>query len=398
MPDFAYRAVTDRGRILRGVEQAGSAAVLEHQLSARGLFPLEVSPRPERTNRPRFRRKRADVVEAFRYLATLVDAGFPLDRALETVSRVVARSDVMTALQQVRAQVQAGAALADALAEQPRLFPPLAVGMIRAGERGGTLAPALDRLAEHLEGEEALRSELVAAMYYPMLVAIVGGVAMLVLVLYVLPRFVDVIGEAGAAIPRTTALLLHTSALAQQWWPLLVLGVIAAVVVGVSYRRSVMGRAKTDAFLLRLPVVGPLRQRLVAARLGRSLATLLDSGMPILPALDIAARALGDSAATEQVLRARQEVQAGVRLAPALGRGHGFPYLFLQMVEVGEESGRLAEMLARAATAAEGELRRGLERLVRLVEPALIVAFGAVAGFVALSLLQAIYGFRVDLF
>ena len=399
MPDFAYRVVTAGGRTLRGVQEAASAAALERALSARGLFPIEVSAASgRRSPRRRFRSRRADVVEAIRYLATLVDAGFPLDRALGTVVRVVARADVAQALRTVREQVRSGATLADSLAEQPRTFPRLAVGMTRAGERGGHLADALGSLADHLEREEGLRAQLVSAMLYPLLMIVVGGTAVLVLVLYVLPRFVSLLDEVGAALPRSTRLLLETSAFLGQWWPVLLLAAVAAAFLGTAYRRSAPGRAATDALLLRLPLVGPLRQRLVATRLGRSLATLLESGLPILPSLDVAADSLADTAAAREVLLAREEVRAGVPLAAALGRGRAFPYLFLQMVELGEEGGRLPEMLQRAATSAEAELQRGLERLLRLVEPAMIVAFGVVAGFVALSLLQAIYGVRVDVF
>ncbi|MEE9280667.1 MAG: type II secretion system F family protein [Myxococcota bacterium] len=354
---------------------------------------------PERRASPRgLRSRRADVVEAIRYLATLMSAGFPLDRALGTVARVVVRADVSGALRAVRERVRAGSELADALAERPRMFPRLAVGMTRAGERGGHLAEALERLAQHLEREERLRSQVVSAMLYPLLVMGVGGVAVLVLLLYVLPRFVGILDEVGAGLPLSTLLLLNAGAFLGRWWPALLLGAVLAALLVTSSRRSESGRARSDAVLARLPVLGPLRQRLAAARFGRSLSTLLDNGLPILPALDISASGLADAAAAAEVMRAREEVQAGVRLALALRRGRAFPYVFLQMVELGEESGQLAQMLERAATAAEQELERGLERLVRLVEPAMIVVFGAAAGFIALSLLQAVYGIRMDAF
>ncbi len=399
MPDFAYRAATPAGRTLRGVEEAASTAALESTLRTRGLYPLEVSVAPERRASPRgLRSRRADVVEAIRYLATLMSAGFPLDRALGTVARVVVRADVSGALRAVRERVRAGSGLADALAERPRMFPRLAVGMTRAGERGGHLAEALERLAQHLEREERLRSQVVSAMLYPLLVMGVGGVAVLVLLLYVLPRFVGILDEVGAGLPLSTLLLLNAGAFLGRWWPALLLGAVLAALLVTSSRRSESGRARSDAVLARLPVLGPLRQRLAAARFGRSLSTLLDNGLPILPALDISASGLADAAAAAEVMRAREEVQAGVRLALALRRGRAFPYVFLQMVELGEESGQLAQMLERAATAAEQELERGLERLVRLVEPAMIVVFGAAAGFIALSLLQAVYGIRMDAF
>jgi general secretion pathway protein F len=399
MPDFAYRVVTSAGRTLRGVEEAASASALEGAPAARGLYPIEMAVAAgRRTARRRFRSRRADAADSIRYLATLVGANFPLDRALGTVARVTARADVAEALGTVRERVRSGAALAEALGEQPGIFPRLAVGMTRAGERGGHLAEALGRLADHLEREEGLRAQLLSAMLYPLVMLLVGGAAVAVLVLYVLPRFVTLLDDAGVALPRSTALLLKTGAFLGEWWPVLLLAGIAAGLLTVVAYRSPTGRTLTDNVLLRLPIIGPLRQRLAAARLGRSLATLLESGLPILPALDVAADSLTSTAAAGEVLEAREEVRAGVPLATALGRGHAFPYVFMQMVQLGEEGGRLPEMLERAANAAEQDLQRGLERLMRLVEPALIVAFGVVAGFVALSLLQAIYGVRVDAF
>lgn len=399
MPDFAYRVVTAAGRSLSGVEEAASVGALERALSDRGLYPIEVrAVTGARRSGRRFGSRRVAVVEAIRYLATLMGAGFPLDRALGTVGRVVRRDDVAAALATVRERVRSGTPLADAFAEQSRVFPRLAVGMARAGERGGHLDTALARLADHLEGEEKLRAQLISALVYPLMMTVVGGAAVLVLVLYVLPRFVTLLDDAGATLPRSTAFVLGVGEFLGTWWPMLaVAGVVAAMGL-VGFQRSAGGRAICDGLFLRLPLLGPLRQRLAATRLGRSLATLLESGLPILPALDVAADSLADVAAAEEVRRAREDVRAGVPLAVALGRGRAFPFVFLQMVELGEEGGRLSEMLERAAATAEQEMQRGLDRVVRLIEPAMIVVFGVIAGLVALSLLQAIYGVRVEAF
>jgi general secretion pathway protein F len=400
VPAFAYRAATPAGRTVRGVEDAESPAALERVLGTRGLYPLEVAPATaalaEPAARRAFRSRRADVVEAVRYLATLMDAGFPLDRALGAVARVVARRDTAAAIAEVRVRVRGGGRLGDALAEHPALFPRFAVGMVRAGERGGYLGQALDRLAVQMEREQALRSRLASALIYPAVMVAVGAGAIGVLFAYVLPRFVVLLNDTGSGIPRSTALLLAAGAFAARWWwaMLLVPVLLALAVVGM--RSTDGGRTVIDRVLLRLPVVGSLRQGVASARLARTLSTLLGSGLPILPALEIAAQSQADGAVAEEVLRAREEVRAGGRLAPALRRGGVFPFLFVQMVEVGEEGGRLPDMLERAAASIEGGLERGLERMVRLVEPAMILFFGAVVGFVALSLLQAIYGIRAD--
>ncbi|HEV3052882.1 MAG TPA: type II secretion system F family protein [Longimicrobium sp.] len=401
MPAFAYRAANAAGRTVRGVEEAESAPALERQLGARGLYPLHVAPATAADAEPRragFRGRRADVVEAIRYLVTLLDAGFPLDRALAAVSRVVARNDVAQAISDARERVRGGARLEQAMAAHPRIFPRFAVGMVRAGERGGQLAPALDRLAAQLEREQALRSRLASAMVYPAVMMAVGAGALVVLFVYVLPRFVALLADTGSALPKSTAALLAAGAFVSRWWVAIVIALVALVGGIAAWRATEEGRAATDRILLGVPVIGGLRRRVAAARLGRSLSTLLASGLPILPALEVAAESQADAAVAAEVLRAREEVRAGDRLAASLRRTGIFPFVFVQMVDVGEEGGRLPEMLDRGATAMEGELERRLDRMLRLLEPLLIVVFGGIVGFVALSLLQAIYGIRADAF
>ncbi len=398
MPRFAYEAVDDAGRTVTGVQEAASDDEAERALRDRGLRPLAVNPDDGRGELEGTGRtgRRADVAGAFRYLSTLLEAGFPLDRALATVRGLAGREDVAAALGEVREAVRSGDTLSDALEGREDVFPRLAVGMVRAGERGGRLADALDRLARHLEREEELRSQVLSALLYPALMAVVGGTALTVLVFYVLPKFVGILEEAGASLPTSTAMLLGATDFLGRWWLPLLVGALALGGGAVAWARTERGRARLSALLLRLPVVGPLRRRMSAARFGRSLAQLLESGLPIVPALDAAAASLADPAAAAEVEDARRRVRAGRGLADALRRGDAFPPLFLRMAELGEEGGRLPTMLGRAADVAEEELERRLERLVRLVEPAMVVLFGVVVGFVALSLLQAIYGVRLQ--
>jgi type II secretory pathway component PulF len=398
MPVFVYRAATADGGMARGVEQAASSVALERALAARGLFPLEVRLAEERAPRRRGgpTSRRQDVTGALRYLATLLGAGFPLDRALAAVTSVAARQDVADALAAVRERVRGGAQLADAFAEHPGIFPRLAVGMTRAGERGGQLADAIERLATQLEREQALRSRIAAALTYPAVLAVAGVLVLGVLLGYVLPRFADLLADAGAALPRSTALLLAAADAAGRWWPVAAGACVVVIGAATSALRTDAGRRRAHELMLRVPVLGPLRACAASARLARTLGTLLGAGLPVMAALEIAASGLADEAVAAEVRRAREEVRAGGRLAAALGRWRTFPALLIQMMEVGEEGGRLPEMLERAAAALEHQLERGLDRLVRLAEPLMILVLGGAIGFVALSLLQAIYGVRVD--
>jgi len=394
--DFAYEAVAPSGRTFRGVEAASSEAALERTLRDRGLFPVAiVAGGKRRAGVPRVGRRRA-TVEAVRYLATLVGAGFPLDRALDTAARLSGNSVVSEAFQEIGESVRGGMTLARAMAAHPRVHSALALGMVEAGERGGQLGEALSQLADHLEREEGLRGQVASSLVYPMLMACVGGAAIAVLTFFVLPRFVVLLQDAGAALPTSTALLMAASAFLTRNWVVLALSTVGVVGAAMAYRGLPSGRAVTDRLFARLPVIGPIRRNLAAARLGRTLEGLLGAGLPLVQALDVAAGTLTDAGAAQDVAKAREDVVTGSNLASALGHSAAFPYLFLQMVALGEESGRLQEMLGRGANAAEDQLERSLTRMVRLVEPTLIVVFGVVAGFVALSLLQAIYGMRIE--
>jgi general secretion pathway protein F len=406
VPAFSYRAATRQGAVLDGTEDAPSAAVAERALRRRGLVPLRLEPAAAQVGLTAtgagaptlasLRSPRADVARVVRYLAALVSAGFPLDRALGTAERVAGHPAVRAALHGVRARVRAGAVLADALAEHPRVFPEVAAGVVRAGERGGTLASALTGLADQLEREAALRARVLSALLYPAIMLAAGTAAVAVLLLAVLPRLVSLLADAGAAVPRSTTLLLAAGDWAARWWPACV-GAVAVAAVGYSaYRRTRSGRLVVDRLWLGVPLVGGVRRLHAAVRFGRALSALLESGLPVLPALSVAADAVGDAAVAAEVRSAREQVRAGGRLGAALGRRRVFPFLFLQMTDVGEESGRLAEMLGRAANTMEQELERTLDRMVRLVEPALILLLGGAVGFVALALLRAVYSIRAE--
>lgn len=396
MPVFSYSAATTLGDMLRGVEDAESPAELQHTLRARGLYPIDVVPSARRgRQRHTIRGLRADVTESVRYLAVLLGADFTLDRALTTAARVAERPDVADAILNVRRRVRGGMSFADALTEHPGIFPPIAVGLVRAGERGSQLPAALARLAAAREREEALRARIASALLYPAVMLVVSSIGLAVLVTVVLPRMAALLIDMDAPLPASLALLLGTVDAVQTWWMLLLPFAAAGVGALTIHARSPAGRRQVAMLLLHLPLVGPLRRRLAAARFGQTMAPLLASGFPMLAALDIAADALADPVASERVRRAREEVRAGGRLSTAVGRLALFPPVFVHMVEVGDEGGRLPDLLTRAGDAMEIELERGLDRLVRLVEPALIVMFGGAVGFVALALLRAIYSIRV---
>jgi type II secretory pathway component PulF len=399
MPAFAYHAVDSAGKRTKGKAEAANSSALSRTLEERGYIVVEV--RPTASAEPVggiFRTgDRREVLEVTRALAALLPAGMPLTQALDAACQVTS-GDVQRALAVVRSRVERGDMLADALAEQSRFFPPIYVGMVRAGERSGDLDGAFTRLAQQLEREAALRGRLLSASIYPLLLAFVGSAAITVLLMFVLPRFVELLQGSGASLPRTTELLLNFSQLLRRFWYLLVLVPVAGFGLGYYVRTSERGMRAWCSLLLLIPVVNTMRRYALSARFARVTAVLLTGGAPLLSALDDAIDSLNDPVAKDDVTRIRTKVREGSTLKAAVAEGTLFPSLLSQLIAVGEDSGRLRDFLSKAADIFEDKTERATQRLVTLAEPAMIVTFGSVVAFVALSLLQAIYGVNASSF
>lgn len=396
---FSYTAVDRSGRRHRGREAAATGLALTQQLETRGLLVLDLEPAQESgASRAGFGPvRRREVLEITRALAALLPAGLPLARALDASSNL-AQGHVAAALDSVQSKVERGQSLAASLAEHPRLFSPLYLGLVRAGERSGDLAGAFRRLSIQLEREEELHAKLLSASLYPLLLASAGGVAVLILLFFVLPRFVELLHGTGAVLPATTSALLGLASLFRQYWlAVAALPVMAALLLFWS-RTTDEGRRALSSLFLRLPVAGGLRRQALAARFARLVAVLLGGGAPLVSALDDSLECLDDPLARDEVARIRTRVREGAALRSALGEGDLFPPVLTQLVAVGEESGRLQEFVLKAADILEERAERSMQRLVALAEPAMILIFGGIVGFVALSLLQAIYSVNAGSF
>jgi general secretion pathway protein F len=399
MPTFAYEAVDGSGRRRRGQASALSAPALSRLLEEQGLLVLEVAESDRAAAGGRLLRfgRRREVLEFTRAMAALLPVGMPLAQALNAATGV-ASGDVAAAIGEVRARVERGVSLADALAEHDRLFSPLYVGIVRAGERSGDVDSAFARLAEQLERQEQLRAKLLSASIYPLLLLTVGSIAVNVLIFFVLPRFVTLLQGSGAVLPPATRALLAFASTMRELWALVLLVPLVGAALATWIARTRAGRRAWSAFLLRVPLVRTLRQYALAARFARFLGVLLGGGAPLLSALDDTIESIGDPVARDEVTRVRTRVREGSSLRAALADSPLFPALLGQLVGVGEDAGELRVFLLKAADIFEERTERTTQRLSALLEPAIIVCFGAIVAFVALSLLQAIYGINAGSF
>ncbi|MEO7179299.1 MAG: type II secretion system F family protein [Gemmatimonadaceae bacterium] len=394
MASLRYRAVTRAGVREAGTIDAATTDAATETLRARGLIVLDVVPTATGGGGFGGRVRSGDLAEFTRALAALLPAGLSLPKAL-SVTRDIAPTSLHAALADVQARVERGSTFADALAAHPSAFPPSYVGLARAGERAGSLPESIARLADAIESEQQFRSKLVTAAIYPTLLAAVGGAAILVLLMVVLPRFGALFTSSGSALPTSTAIVLGISgALRANAVPLL-------VVVGALLVASVWLAAARDAagarsrLMLSTPLVSGFYREVLAARAARVISVLLAGGAPFVVALDDAARSLDDPSLKAEVLRIRGRVREGTGAAAAVREGTLFPDVFARLVAAGEEAGRLETFFGKAADLFEERAKRSAARFVALAEPALIVAFGIIVGLIALALVQAIYGINL---
>ncbi len=391
MTSFRYRAARADGAIVAGVVDAPSADQASTIVAERGLFPLTVTG-AEASAGSRRSASRRDLAIVFQSISGLVSAGVPLERAV-AASEALARGSLRETLAIARARLQEGQTLAAALAAGG-VMPGVVLGMLRAGERGSQLPLALAHVATHLEQEAELVARVRQALAYPLLLAVVGMVSVLVIGTVIVPRFAELLGDLGQDVPPATRVLLVASSLLSHYWFLLIPVIAAVIALGVEVTRRPASRRQVDEALLAVPLVGGVRRSLATSRVARALGAMLAAGMPLLAALDAMREAAGDLAVADRLARARERVAQGAPLTGSLEREEALTSNALQLLAVGESSGRLSEMAMRAGVLAASEAERGLKTLVTFIEPALIVAFGGLVAFVAAALLQAVYAIR----
>ena len=399
MTVFSYRAADRRGQTIHGVMEAADARAVVERLQREAYFPIAIAAQDQRRRVfglawPEAGRGRVagrDLVAFTQQLATLAEAGLPLDRALAIPAELAPTARLRAITADVLRGVRGGSSLADALgAHHPRPFSRLYVNMVRAGEKGGVLETTLRRLAGFLEESQEFRDALVSALIYPVLLAGVGAGAVVFLMAFVIPRFAVIFDDLGATIPLPTLILLEASAAIHRYWWLLVLLSAGGVLAGRTVLATPRGRLGADRLLLRLPLAGEVIVKSEVARFTRILGTLLRSGVAMIPALTVVRDMLGNQVLARAVEGLGDGVRRGAGLAQSMAEARAFPPLAVHMVRVGEETGRLEETLLQVAASVETDTRKLVKRLIALAEPCIILAMGVVVGFIVVAMLLAI--------
>jgi general secretion pathway protein F len=379
-----------------GVMEAPDARAVVERLHKEAYYPIRVAPHGERTGFLSLgvssRVRQRDLLALTQQLATLFEAGLPLDRALSILQELADSARVKAIVSDLLHSVRGGASFSEALAKHhPRPFSRLYINMVRAGEKGGVLEVSLRRLAEFLEARAAFNEAVLSALAYPLVITTVGAGAIVFLMTFVIPRFASIFQDLGQTIPLPTQILLSISAGMQTYWwvgALIALGVVLGWRV---WTASPEGRRAADQTLLGLPLFGPLTMKVETARFARTLGTMLRSGVPVLGAMGVVGDMMSNQAVGLAVSRLAEGVKRGGTIAAGMQQHGAFPPLAIHMVRVGEETGRLEEMLLKVADTFETDVRTDLKRVLGLLEPAIILLMGVLVAFIVVAMLLAIF-------
>ena len=401
MPVFEYTALDSRGKTTSGIIDAEGAQAARQKLRTSGIFPVSIketldaipkkAPRTFALNRRLGRVKPVEVSMMTRQLATLIGAGFPLVSALDALVPQTKSHGFKKILAQIKNLIVEGNSFAQTLSKYPGAFSPLYVNMVRAGETSGTLEIVLERLADITEKQQALMNRIQTALAYPIFMMVIGTVVLLVLLIYIVPSITSIFADMDQVLPTPTRILIFLSDFFKSfWWSIIIIFVAIAVFFNRA-KKTAKGRYWFDKIMLLLPGIGVLAKKLAVARFARTLGSLLENGVSMLIAMDIVKNIAGNILIADSVETAAIEVGKGQGLGAALSGSGVFPQLSIQMIQVGEQSGQLENMLTKIADVYENEVETSVLRLTSYLEPVMILVMGSIVGFIVLSICLPIF-------
>lgn len=396
MPLYEYKALNVKGKMTNGSIDCESIALARKKLRASDIFPVsiwEAAKEVQKTAESPFsniilfsRIKPSDISMMTRQLATLVDAGFPLVSAMQTLIHQIQNPSLKNILAKIKENIEEGSSFAAALAQYPRVFTSIYINMVRAGEASGTLEIVLSRLADITENQMALNNKVRSALTYPILMITVATLIVVVMLTYIVPQITKIFSDMNQVLPLPTQILISTSDFLKSYWWFLVFLIMCAV-AGFQYtKKTIKGRYFLDQSVFYIPVVGSLVKKLSIARFSRTLGSLLENGVPMLTALEVVKNIVGNVIISDVIENASVEVERGNSLGSALSTSTAFPHIAIQMIQVGEQSGELETLLDKVANIFESEVENSINSLTSLLDPLIIITMAIIVGFIVLSI------------
>lgn len=405
MPTFSYTAKDKTGQQVQQTQEAASKDALIKSLRDQGLYPTSVQEQKVSALAKKGGKsfsfsfgKRVglkDLSIFCRQFATMINAGVSLVRCLDVLEQQTSNVGLKEIIRDIQSEVEGGATLSKSMGKYPNVFSELAVGLVRAGEVGGVLDETLERLAQFLEKDLELRQKIKSAMTYPVLVLVVAVGIVSFLVMFILPKFMELFLELGmeeSDFPAPTRLLMNISNFALQKWYLMI-GIIVGLWIAIGrIKRTKTGKRYYDLVMLKMPVFGPLNHKIAVARFARTLSTLLSSGVPILQAMETVAGTVANDILSDAILLSRASIREGDTIADPLAESKMFPPMVVQMITIGEETGQLDSMLGKVAIFYENEVDAAVESLTAALEPVMIVVLGFIVGFIVIAMFLPLIG------
>ncbi len=397
MPSFRYNAIDQTGRPYSGTLDAENLEAVRAKLAELRYYVVGIAEIGTTTSLNDYlkafsRVKQKELVVFSRQFATMIDAGLSVLKCLDILNRQTKDPVLRDTLATVRHDVNGGASLTEAMSKHPRVFSKLYVNMVRSAEAGGILDQVLDRLATFLEKDLDLRHKVSSAMMYPTVVFVFSAVVMCVMMWWVLPRFATIFEEMGLKeLPFTTKVMLGFATSTKKYWYLVIMSIVAAIVGIKLYGRTPTGALHLDKLKLRMPIFGDIMMKVAISRFARTFGTLISSGVPVLRAMEITSDTSGNLAIAQVIEKARTSVKEGEKISDPMQNSEYFPVMVTQMISVGEETGRLDQMLVKVSDFYEAEVDALLKGLASLIEPFMIVGLGIMVGFIAVSVISPIY-------
>ncbi len=391
MASYRFKAIESDGKEISEVITAATFAEAQEKIKSKGLYLIDVREEVEKMSASQelsFGGKvTAKEISIFcKQFGTLLKAGVPVAAGLDILYRQTENKKLKVALEDVYTEVQKGSQVSTAIKNHPKIFPSLMVHMIESGEMTGNLDNVMERLAIHYEKDAKINSRIKGAMIYPMALSIISLVVVIFMITVILPTFTEMFTSSGTALPGPTAFLLAISDFIIGYWYIVLGGLIAIIFFVYRYINSETGRYRFDALLFKLPIVKTSIDKIVTARFTRTLGSLLRSGIPLIGALEISGSVTGNVVIEEKINYIAREVEKGETLGIALKRTPTFGPMVVSMIQIGEESGSLDQMLDKSADFYEQELEDAIDKLLKLMEPLLIVVMAVVIGFIVIAM------------
>ncbi len=397
MPEYLYKATTLTGQTVEGSMDGKDEAAVVQNLHQLGYIPIRITSHQEKGTTSRLTSllpQRVGVKNLLIFtqeLSTLVSAGLPIDRSLDILGTLTENRKLRETVKEVLKKIEGGSSLSEALGQYPRIFSKLYINMVKAGESGGFLETILSRLARYIQSTKEIKEYLISVMIYPLILTMVSGLSITILVTFVIPRFARVFSDMGQTIPLPTQIMLSTSQIVRGYWWVGV-GSVALIYFGLkTYKKNEERKWRWDRFKLRWIAIGSLIKKIEVARFARTMGTLLQSGVPILPAINLVKEISENEAISRSIVHIHDRLREGQGISKTLEETGIFPPLAVHMIGVGEETGKLDEMLIKVAETYEDNVQTAVKRFVSLLEPLIILVMGGVVGFIVISMLLAIF-------